>query len=178
MEFVKMEVGKKFPLEDILKHFEGSQGGASLSYNTEKKGLSLYIGLPNPTSNEVRDINSGVIRFALYPNEELSTSIVMIKFGMDLSFDLTFDINTLPADESGELVANGLDIYLIDTNTGVLKTMRLIGLGEDILTALGGITKNDGRYTTEEYWAWIKNNVYEKSVPQLWSESERIEWDR
>lgn len=177
MELIQMQVGQLFPIEKIVKHFKGTQGGASLDYNQEDKTLSMYIGIPKPNSHEIRTFRNDPIRFGLYPNEQLDTSVIMVSYGVDFMFDLLYDINVLNPDMDGLVEGNRFDMYLIDSDTGILKGMRVIGVGENFLKEVNKITKNDGRYTTKEYNSWIQNDVHRKPITQLWRECKRIDWD-
>lgn len=176
MELVKYQVGDLFPLEKVVNHFKGSNGGGSLDYDKEDKTVSLYIGIPSPTKREIREFN-GLIRFALYPNPQLNTSLLMICFEREFIFDLVFDINVLDIDMDGMIEGNRFSIFLIDADTGILKGMRMLGLGENFIHELNKITKNDRRYTSKEYLEWVQI-LYQYDLPTLWRMSNRIDWDK
>jgi hypothetical protein len=173
-----MQIGKRFPHEEVLTKMAGGEGGASLDYNKEDKTLTMYVTLPSPIEREVIAFRSGQIRFALYRNPILNTSIIMVYIGEELVFDLLFDINVLDVDMDGEVVGNRFDMFLIDSDTGILEGMRSIGLSGNFMKEINRITKNDGRYTTKQYNEWLNNDVFKKSVMRLWKESERINWDK
>lgn len=180
-EVVHMQVGKRFPLQDILDKMDvgmGSQGGASLNYNAEHKTLELYATIPKPRSKEKQAFRNELVRFGLYHNPLLNTSVILVKMGTDLLFDLLYDINKLGMVEGGEIEGNAFHMYLIDAETGILQGMRSMGLGENFMNELNRICKNDGRYTTAQYDEWLNNDVFVKPLPQLWIESEKIEWDK
>jgi hypothetical protein len=178
MEFIQVEVGKRLPFEDVLqKMCDGGEGGASLNYNKEEKTMSLYIAIPKPTKAEIYAFRRDLVRFALYNNLLLDTSIIMVCFGVDFMFDLVYDINVLDMDMSGEVEGNRFDMFLIDSETGIVRGMRTLGLGQNFMTELNRVVRNDGRYTTKQYNEWLNNDVYRKPLKQLWIESERIDWD-
>ena len=178
MTLIKMEVGKRFPVEKVINHFKGSEGGASLDYNKEDKTLTLYVGVPKLTSREVNSFRNDVLRFALYPNKVLDTSLILLYIGRELVFDLVYDINVVDSNIDGKIEGNRFEMYLIDSHTGVLKAIRVLGLGENFIKELNQITRNDGRYTTGQYNAWLERDIYTKSIQQLWDESTRIDWDK
>jgi hypothetical protein len=175
MELIQMKVGERFPIQKVIDHFKGNDG-ASLDYSREEKTLSLYVALNSPRSKEINSFNKDIIRFGFYRNELLDTAIIMIYIGTDLVFDLVYDINVLDVDMDGIIEGNRFDMYLIDSKTGILKAMRMIGLGENFISELNRICRNDRRYTSKEYNEWLQNDVYKKSLNQLWRESEKIEW--
>src|SRR5699024_1476560 len=150
-----MRVGKRFPLEDINDHFS-FQGGASLSYNSDSKSLTLYISIPDITEKEVEAVSSGDLRFFFYENKELDTHLTILEIDGVLEVDIIFDINVL-GDADGLLEGNGLHIFFIDQRTKILKAMRVLGLGDKFMSMMKSITINDGRYTTQEYMKWIKS---------------------
>lgn len=176
MEFISIELGKRLPMQDVLDKILGSQG-ASLNYNKEAKRLDLYVVLDNPRNREINAFRKDMIRFALYRNHLLNTSIILLHVGTELIFDLVFDINTLDMDMDGRIESNMFNMFLIDSKTGIVCGMRSIGLGEKLMSELNQITKNDGRYTSAEYNNWLENDVFKKSLNQLWYSSESIAWD-
>jgi hypothetical protein len=182
VEVIHMQVGKRFPLEDILEKMDvgkrGNQGGASLNYNAEHKTLELYAVVPKPTSREKQSFRNDIVRFGLYHNHLLNTSLIMVKMGTDLIFDLLYDINKLDHGVDGVIEGNAFHMYMIDAETGILHGMRSMGLGENFMNELNRICKNDNRYTTAQYNEWLNNDVLQKSLPNLWVESEKIDWDK
>jgi hypothetical protein len=176
-ELIGIHVGQKLPFEDVLEKMMGKEG-ASLSYIKDRKGLDLYVTVPEPTKKEINAFRRGLIRFALYRNYMLNTAIIMVFFESDLVFDLVFDINTLDADMDGVVEGNALYMYFLDSKTGIVEGIRPIGLGRNFMKEINSITKNDGRYNSKEFSEWLQNDVFQKSLTQLWEESERIDWDR
>jgi|SRR5579875_2160173 len=178
-ELVAYQVGEKFPDENVLRKMCSNQnGGASLVYTKEDKMLSLFIAIPNPNKTEIRAFTKDLVRFAFYPNHFLDTSLIMVCFGIDFIFELLYDINVLDMDMDGLVEGNRFDMFLIDSNTGILKGIRSLGLGKNFMERINQVVKSDGRYTSKEYNEWIQNDVYKKSIRQLWSESERMDWDK
>jgi len=181
MELVLFEIGKRFPNEKVLEKLDvgkGHSGGASLDYIKEEKTLCMYVVLPNPTKKEIQHFRKDLIRFALYHNHMLDTSIIMTYFGTQLLVDLLYDINVVDLDMDGLVEGNRFDIFLIDSNTGILHGMRTLGLGEKFMSEINRITRNDCRYTSAEYQQWLVGDVMKKPLETLWRESERIDWDK
>jgi hypothetical protein len=177
MEFVKIEVDKVFPIADILEKLVDGDGGASLNYNVEEKTLSLYVAIPNPTFEEIDSFRNQEIRFALYSNPVLDTSIIIAHLGTQLVFDLLYDINFVKGGVDGRVDGNRFDIFLIDSTTGILKALRVLGLGKNFMKEINRITKNDTRYTTKQYNEWLNQDVFTKGILQLWKESKKVNWD-
>ena len=178
MELFSVQVGKKFPSQDVLEKLMNGQDGASLNYNSDEKLLSLYVTLANPMKKEVSIFRKDLLRFALYRNHLLNTSIIMMYIGTELVFDLIYDINLLDLNTDGEIEGNRFTMYLLNSNTGIVEAIRAIGLGRNFVKEINQIIKNDGRYSSKEFEAWLNNDVLQKSLPELWSQSERIDWDK
>lgn len=177
-ELVEVAVGKRYPFEDVLEKLcTGDEGGASLNYLKETKTLCLYVAIPKPTNAEIRSFRNDPIRFRLYRNQLLNTSLIMACFGVDFMFDLLYDINVVDIDMDGQIDGNRFDMYLIDTTNGIVKGIRSIGLGKEFMGELNHITRNDGRYTTRQYNEWLTNEIFKKPLQQLWFEADRIDWD-
>jgi hypothetical protein len=174
-DLVKIAVGERYPFEDVLQKILGGDG-AALDYIKENKQISLYVTLNHPTKREISAF-SEEIKFSLYRNHLLGTSIILVRLGAELIFDLVYDINVLDMDMQGEVKSNIFSMFLLDSKTGIVHGIRTIGLGQKFLQELNHITKNDGRYTTAEYNEWLNSDVYKKPLSQLWQESERIAWN-
>lgn len=175
MDLIKFEVGKRFPLEDINNHFMNNSG-ASLSYEKESKSLVLYMCLPDVSERESLALSEDKIKFYFYENAMLDTHLMIVKVGDAFEMDALFNINVLDKDLDGLIEGNGFKVFLIEQSDKTLKAMRLLGLGSNFMKMLNSITKNDGRYTTEEYMEWI-NETYKRPLPLLISESKGINWN-
>ncbi len=152
-----------------------NNSGASLSYEEESKSLVLYMCLPNVSHTESVALSEGKIRFFFYENTMLDTYLMIIRVGNAFEMDALFDINVLDSDLDGLIQGNAFKIFLIEQDDKTLKSMRLLGLGDNFMKMLNKITKNDGRYTTEEYMEWIEE-TYKRPLPLLISESKEINW--
>lgn len=122
-----LEVGKKYP-------GNYSQEGIKLDYNG---GFTLYIMLPDLNGEEIKDIKSGSYRFGLTVIENILFFISEFGNSINLSdapfhFGLYIDnrVKELPR-ELLEGQGIGLNIIAIDSYTGIVKVLRLIGLPTD-----------------------------------------------
>lgn len=121
----KLEVGKQYPGN---YHQEGNY----LDY--DKNGFTLYYFLPNITKTEEEGFKTGKYKFALTVMSDILFLLSEFKPGLALSdtpfhFGLYQDnrIEYLPKDiPEGEGLA--LQIIAVDSATGIIKALRLIGL--------------------------------------------------
>lgn len=175
MDIIGFEVGKRFPLLGPLSHFSGGSSGASLSYDSDERSISLYAGLPRVNNVEALSFQEGDIQFSTIDNDEMDTSLLFVRFG-DLEFDLIYDMNISSPDSDGVVLSNALHMFLIDSDSGILKAMRSIGLGPKFMKKLNQITKCDMRYTSEEYHRWIQD-LYRESLTENIGRSTSVRWD-
>ncbi len=121
----KLEVGKKYPKEI-------NREGIWLDYDN---GFTLYLFLPKITEKEADSIRTGKFKFAL--TEISDTLFFLYEFKNEIAisdapfhFGLYSDdrINSFP-DISGETEGLALNIIAVDSMTGIVKALRLIGLG-------------------------------------------------
>lgn len=120
----KLEVGKQYPGKMM--------NGVYLDYDD---GFTLYLFLPNLNEKEITSIRTGSYRFALAEVSGILNFLYEFKHGMKLSdspfhFGLYTDgrIDNLP-EVSDDPEGLPLTVIAVDTTTGVLQAVRLIGLG-------------------------------------------------
>lgn len=121
----KIKVGEKYP--GTYK-----QEGLFLDY---ENGFTLKIFLPNISEQEAAAFSSGKYKFGLAELSGILFFISEFKGALDLSdapfhFGLYDDdrIDNLPTIHDDSLGLS-LNIIVVDSATGIIKTLRLIGLG-------------------------------------------------
>lgn len=127
-----LEVGKKYPGKILGE-------GVMLDYNN---GFTLYVFLPNITPTEAIAFKKGRYKFALAEVDNVLYFLSELKGAIDVSdspfhFGLYKDnrAEQLPKDV-GTNEGIALNIIVVDSSTGILKVLRLIGLQHDFSVAL------------------------------------------
>ncbi len=123
MNFRHFEVGKLFE-EGITSYEEIAK------FEFTESGPALFIFFKKPTENEIESIRTGDLKIGF---TEINGIIFMLfKFAGIPWMDAPYTIHLSPPVEPQKVeegTGYGLQIFLIDANTGILKTMRLIGMG-------------------------------------------------
>lgn len=123
-----LQVGKLF--ESGRTHYD-----EGLKFEFEQSGPILFIFFNRPTEKEIETIRAGKFKIGFYETEGII--FILSKFGSLKWFDTPYNIHLSPPIKfAEELDANktlgfGLQIFLIDAATGILKVIRYIGLGHD-----------------------------------------------
>lgn len=125
MKFRKFEVGKLFE-EGITRYNEEAK------FEFTQSGPALLIFFKTPTEKEIESIRADNIKIGF---TEISEIIFMLyKFEgipwIDAPYSIHLSGNIEPQ-KVEEGTGYGLQIFLIDADTGILKVMRLIGMGTE-----------------------------------------------
>lgn len=125
MNLRQYKVGKPFE-EGINWYNEETR------FDFDQSGPILLIFLENPTVKEIEAIRAGEVKIGFY---EIDGIIFMLfKFEeipwIDAPYSIHLSGNTEPVNIE-EDKGYGLQIFLIDANTGILKVIRLIGMGNE-----------------------------------------------
>lgn len=104
-----------------------SKEGTIFDYNG---GFDLTIYIKTPYKNEIDAIRSGKIKVGYYVKDEVI--FMLFKFGAMEWMDTPYSIHLSRGETNIYDVKNGegliLGIRLVDSKTGILKVMRLVGL--------------------------------------------------
>lgn len=123
-ELVHIGVGEKFPLfSDSVERMKGKDGAffEAVDYN---QGYMFCIHFSNVRQAEIDIIRNKTISMRII--EEDGMVLPMIRFGNSLVFEMVFDPTLYTDARSLQIVDtnNILSIFLIESNTGVIKVIR------------------------------------------------------
>lgn len=124
IELFDIRVGHKFPLFiDSVERMKGKDG-AYFEASDFNQGYMFCIHFSNVRQFEIDIIRKKPISMRII--EEDGMVLPIIRFGSDMIFEMVFD-PTLYADERALQIVernNILSIFLIESNTGVVKVIR------------------------------------------------------
>lgn len=104
----------------------------STKFDFTESGPILLLFFAGPTRSEVESIREGDIRIGFLEKDGII--FMLFKFQNLPWIDAPFSVHLAQAEEPVEVkegTGYGLQIFLVDANTGILKVMRLIGLGTE-----------------------------------------------
>jgi hypothetical protein len=122
-----LEVGKQFK-EGVTRYQEGCKVDITAA------GIDFMVYYSAPTQEEIKDIKKGPFKFGFY--DEKNVILMLFRFGnqawMNSPYSVHLSKNLTELKEPTEGIGYALNVYLIDADTGILKSMRLIGLNTKI----------------------------------------------
>lgn len=128
-EFISIEVGKEFPLfQESCKMLKGTDG-AHFEASDFNQGYMFCIHLAGINFMDKQAFRNEKIEMRILQGD-YGMVLPMIKFGKALTFEMTFD-PTLYDDERALQFTetnNMLILYLIESNSNVLKAIRKCNL--------------------------------------------------
>ena len=138
------------------------EGGTLLC---DDAGLTLIISLPGLTDKEAKKLQKGEIKFALFEDEDILFLLINIPGVIDWS-DAPFHIGLY---SDGRRVPEhipdgqgwGLTIIGLEARNGIIKAMRLIGLGTEISREMIRIIQAQGKTNQVDHHNKIKQ-IYRK----------------
>lgn len=165
MELVNIKVGT------ILKHAIGKPDGPQI--NISDSGIDILVHIKKPSAKEKMQFEAQKSPFQMKLALEKNIIFFLLKFGdmpwMDAPYSvhLSDGLTTLPEIEEGKGLA--ARVYLIDTDTGKIEAIRLLGLTTSISRLLVKLVKNqqNTEFDMDEYVAAIQDVYAKKSTNQL-----------
>lgn len=149
--------------------------GAQYNYRAGLHELVLFYR--QPRAREVRDISKGIAQFALYADGD--QIILLYRFGIEAWSEAPYSWHRVSAEEQ-ELpgldfppdMGASLTIILVDASTGIIRAMRLIGLGRDFTLALHHAIRDQAAlpYNREQYeanLARLQSRYTERNLAEL-----------
>lgn len=115
------EVGKLLQ-EGKTKYEEGCR------FDFLPDGPVFMIFYKSPVEKEIWDITKGLMSVGMYITDDVL--LMLFKFGNQNWIDSPYNINLSKPFEFNEVedgMGFGLNIFLVDASTGILKGMRLVG---------------------------------------------------
>lgn len=128
VELHDIRVGRKFPLfTDSIKNYKGKEG-VHFEATDFNQGYFFCIHFPNISFMELKAFRDSSISMRILQGND-NMVMPMIKFGIG-TFEMVFD-HTLYNDNRALQFTetnNMLTVFLIDSNTGILKSIRTCNL--------------------------------------------------
>lgn len=122
-----LSVGEKYPNQIV----EG------MAVTHDENGFTISIGFPNITTREVEAFNDGELIFSASRLGKVLFLLTEIKGFIDIS-DVAFDINLTEnkmeklKKVEDENIGYGVTFLLVDTVTGILKGIRVVGISKQL----------------------------------------------
>lgn len=145
---------QRFEVEGYLKGYPTPMSeGCTMLYDTS--GPVLLISLDGLTKAEASKLQKGEMEFAVFEKEGVLFLLVNIPGVLDWSYapfhiGLYPDGRQLPAEEIPEGGGWGLMVLGLEAKSGMVKSLRLIGLGTEISREMFRIIRAQGKITQVE----------------------------
>lgn len=146
-----LKVGELFQ-EGKKKYQEGCK------FDFGSSGGDLLIFFDKPTSKEILDITKGKCQIGLV--EKNNIIFLLFKFGSQQWIDCPYNSflsKDFELQETPEGMGYAINIYLIDSNSGILKGMRLVSMSTKFSKKFAEMISSQ-RYI--ENYDLILNNIY------------------
>lgn len=144
--FVRYEVGKIFPLKKYL-----NLGELTVAVFTSSS-FDILVSFGNVTKAEVNVFQKSEFEIGLY--SENNVPYIYVNFtdkDNPLSFDVSMNIKKLTKEQEDEWLdyeSDVINLYLVDSNTGILKAMRTINI--DFMNDIKDILEDQADMTMDE----------------------------
>lgn len=132
----KYEVGQ-------LYHPDRTRWPETVQFNWRANGYELTLFWASPKASEVRDVKTGVARFAFLAPDRRCL-FFLFAFGMDGWSDSTYSYWRVPDDERSPVAESEhperralLTVTLVDADTGIIRVLRALTLSPEMTQALG-----------------------------------------
>lgn len=176
MAFHQLEVGQPFPFINQIPKAEGT----SLNF-TEEGSLCTVIRYRNFSSQEKREIKSGVVQFRFIQNHDLI--LLLARFGTLPPIELPFDPSIYSKHGTEfKVQSNSLSVYAVDHASHKLVAMRVIGLHQDFLNHFLNIwyrnccTDIFNQFFRVRYQIWLDELFGQFTTNKLWEMATPIDW--
>ncbi len=158
MDFTVLEVGKPFP---------GGKGHSeNVIFEMDDSGAALLVFFNSPTEDEISQFKQGSsfeIKFVALGNIIMITTKVGNLEWMDSPYNPHLSPGltrfTIPMDKEGL----ALNLILVDTKTGLVKSLRIIGLSNDFSRKiLGEMMDQKAKVFNHESYLKEVNQIFAK----------------
>lgn len=121
------QVGQLF--EEGKTHYQ-----EATKFDFTDSGPILFLFFAGPTAAEIESVRGGNLKIGFLEKDDII--FLLFKFANMPWIDAPYTIHlsqylTNPLAEVEKEIGYGLQIFLVDADTGILKVMRLIGLGTE-----------------------------------------------
>lgn len=161
MQLRHLEVGQLF--EPGRTHYD-----EGVKFEFTQGGPILLIFFDRPTEKEVESIRSGKFIMKFYDTDNII--FMLFKFRSLNWIDAPYNIHLSPSftfEPMSETQGFGLQIYLVDAATGILKVIRYIGLGHEFSIRLrDAILSQKSRPFDEGIYNFKINDIYKRYRPE------------
>lgn len=161
MQLRHLEVGQLF--EPGRTHYdEGTK------FEFTQGGPVLFIMFERPTEKEIEAVRAGKFIMKFYEHDNII--FMLFKFEGVPWIDTPYNINLSPPFEFEPMSKTqgfGLQIYLIDAATGILKVIRHIGLGHEFSIRLrDAILSQKSKPFDNGIYSFKINDIYKRYRPE------------
>lgn len=139
------EVGQRFPHEKYLNH-----GEITVSILNEVF-FDVFVSMSGITEREKQSWKKGKLTVCLFKNAD--APFVVFDFGDGFSFDVNFNINKVEEDKIDPWLnseGNVVNMFLVDSATGILLAQRMIGLQHDMAESIRDICEKQAGFSIQE----------------------------
>lgn len=133
MDFTVLEVGKPFP--------GGKGSNESVIFEMDDSGATLLVLFDGPTEDEITQFKQGSsfeIRFTSFGSVMMLTAKIGDLSWMDAPYNPHLSLGltkfTIPEEKEGL----ALTLVLVDTRTGIVKSLRVLGLSNEFTRKIFG----------------------------------------
>ena len=121
----------KFEVGQVIPQLKGT--GDSVRFGMSDAGAELLVCFRSPTEAEIQTIKKGPIRFGMFTKENII--FILVKFGsmpwMDAPFHVGLAKGLTHLQDIEEGQGYGCTIIFVDSNTGIIKALRYVGLSTE-----------------------------------------------
>ena len=162
------EVGKLYK-EGVTCYQEGTK------FDFIQSGALLELYFKRPTEKEIEDVREGKFELGFYEKDNII--FMLFKFGNGIYMDAPYSVHLSQPFEFMELepgLGFGLTILLVDTTTGILKSIRYVGLSTDFSQRFKKSVERqkDCSFNKNEYSLRIQNVYQNYSTTDLVSRAD------
>lgn len=162
------EVGKPY-------HINCPNPGADFALIQPLEGgaFDVLMYMNSPSFNEKIQAKTGKMRYAVFENSSIPFFIVQFD---SFSFDASMNVLKIPEQKREEWIslnANGVTLFLIDSKTNIIKSIRFIGIEQDSIETLKNACKNQIKTyrTSEDIDRTISNICSRYSISDMFDHS-------
>ena len=141
----KYAAGKPFPLHNY------ADGTDKILCALNEGFFDVLCYLTDPINKEVEMFRTGKLRYGVYRNEHVPFFLIDF-IGENWNCECSINIHKAQEDMVENWLnsdANTITIYLIDANSNILKSMRLIGIKQEVAEEIRDILeKQDEVYSS------------------------------
>lgn len=135
--------------------------------------LNLALMLSSPNKSEIAIARKSAVEVSVITHGPFWLGMIRFAEDKQLMFDMQFDITKYPVEQQPLRIAkikenNALFMFLIDTENGLLQSMRFMTTPNKFRESLYlAVSDPRGANFSREYESWIQE-IYKKPLLELW----------